>query len=411
MEGPREPLRGGRAVARRWRMHAGHDDAGMPHARPESIADAGADADADGASWGAVVMGRSSSERGRLLTLDGSRGEGGGQILRTALSLSLLTGRPFRLQHIRANREKPGLRPQHLTAVQAAAALCGAELRGAEAGSRDVTFRPGELVPRDAEFDVGTAGATALVLHTLHLPLALRAESAVRLSLIGGTFNTKAPSFPYLERTWAVAMRSIGLPVALAMPASGFYPIGGGRLEAWIEPGQPKPLVLTDRGALTRISGVAGVANLPGREIAERLRERAIDRLAERGIEAEITIAEWPSRGRGAAISLTAEHEGGPAASATFVGLGERGKPAARVADDAVDALLAHLDAPGAGAVDMFLADQLLLPLAFAEGRSIYSVAAIDAHLHTNAETIQAFLEREIRVEASPDGGGRVVVG
>lgn len=401
MEGPREPGRWGRLAARRWRMHARHDEASAPHERPRT----------GGTVREMVVMGRSSSGRERLLTLDGSQGEGGGQILRTALSLSLLTGRPFRLNHIRANRQSPGLRPQHLTAVLAAAALCDAELRGAEVGSRDLTFWPGAIVPRDAQFDIGTAGATALVLHTLHLPLALRSESAVRLILTGGTFNTKAPSFPYLERTWAGAMRSIGLPLAVAMPAAGFYPIGGGRLEAWIEPGTPRPLVCTDRGSLLRITGIAGVANLAGREIAERLRERALDRLAERGIEAEITLADWPSRGRGAALALTAGHEGGPATSATFVGLGERGKPAARVADEAVDELFAHLDAPGTGAIDPYLADQLLLPLSMAEGRSVYTVSAIDAHLRTNAETIRAFLDREIRVEESPDGGGRVVVG
>jgi RNA 3'-terminal phosphate cyclase (ATP) len=351
------------------------------------------------------------ADRERLVTLDGAHGEGGGQILRTALGLALLTGRPFRVHHIRANRQTPGLRPQHLTAVQAAAALCDAELRGAEVGSRDLTFRPRAFVPRDAEFDIGTAGATALVLHTLHLPLAMRAGSAVRLSLTGGTFNTKAPSFPYLLGTWAGAMRAIGLSVAVAMPAAGFYPIGGGRLEAWIEPGTPQPLVQTARGGLRRITGVAGSANLHGREVAERLRERAIDRLAERGLEAEIALADWPSRGRGAALSLTAEHDGGPATHATFVGLGERGKPAARVADEAVDELLAHLDAPGSGAIDEHLADQLLLPLALAEGRSVYTVAAIDAHVATNVATIRAFLDREIRVEPADDGGGRVVVG
>ena len=139
-------------------------------------------------------------------------GEGGGQILRTALTLSLLTGRPFRIVKVRANRDKPGLRPQHLTAVQAAAELGDAEVSGAEVGSRDLTFRPGPYTPRDLSFDIGTAGSTALVLQTLHLPLALRADRPVRLTLTGGTFNATAPSFPFLEATWRAHLAALGMP-------------------------------------------------------------------------------------------------------------------------------------------------------------------------------------------------------
>jgi RNA 3'-terminal phosphate cyclase (ATP) len=343
-----------------------------------------------------------------MVTLDGSHGEGGGQILRSALSLALLTGRPFRIEKIRANRDKPGLRPQHLMAVRAAAELGRAEVRGDAVGSRELTFRPGEIEPRDLSLDIGTAGATGLVLQTLHLPLALRADGPVRLTLTGGTFNDKAPSFPFLEGTWAPYLTALGLRVALAMPSAGFYPIGGGRLEAWIEPAAaPRAIAWTDRPALGRIRGAAGVANLPGRDIAERMRERAAARLAEAGLEAEITTLEWPSRGRGAAIALAAEH--GPLVS-TFVGLGQRGKPAEVVADEAAAELLAYEQA--AGAVDPHSADQLLLPLAFAEGRSVYTVSEVTEHLRTNARTIRAFLDRPIRIdEPTDDRPGRVVVG
>ncbi|MGE3819343.1 MAG: RNA 3'-terminal phosphate cyclase [Isosphaeraceae bacterium] len=337
--------------------------------------------------------------RPKLVTLDGSRGEGGGQILRTALTLSLLTGRPFRLVKVRANREKPGLRPQHLTAVKAAAELGNAEVTGGVVGSRDLTFRPGDCDARDLGIDVGTAGSTALVLQTLHLPLALRANSAVRVTLTGGTFNLKAPSFPFLHHTWRAHLATLGAPVALTMPSAGFYPRGGGMLDAWIEPATLRPISLIDRGTLVRIRGEAGVARLSS-EIAERLRDRAAARLAEAGIDVAVQIdpVEWDAPSPGAAIHLSAEFSAEGLAPATFVGLGERGKPAETVADEAVDELLAHLSAPSA-AVDPHSADQILIPLALAEGPSAYSVSEITEHLRTNVQTIQAFIDRPIRVE------------
>ncbi len=345
---------------------------------------------------------------GSLVELDGSTGEGGGQILRTALTLSLLTGRPFRIVRIRANRDKPGLRPQHLTAVESAAELCGAVVEGAALGARELTFRPAAYEPRDLDLDIGTAGSSALVLQTLHLPIALRAEQAVRLSLTGGTFNEKAPSYPFLAKTWCRHLASLGMPLALAMPKAGFYPRGGGRLEAWIEPATPKALTLLDRGALVRISGVAGVSNLQGRGIADRMQDRAADLLLELGLEAKIEEANWPGPGQGAAIALTAEFE---QVSATFVGLGARGKPASTVAEEAVEELLDYLDAPGAGAVDPHSADQLLLPLAMAKGRSVFTTSRATDHLRTNAQTLRAFLDRPIRIEESNDAPVRVIVG
>lgn len=348
-----------------------------------------------------------SSRPGKPLTLDGSHGEGGGQILRTALTLSLLTGRPFRIVRIRANRDRPGLRPQHLTALLAAAELGGARVSGASVGSRELSFQPAEYQARDLELDIGTAGATALVLQTLHLPLALRADGPVRVVLTGGTFNTKAPSWPFLATTWQAHLAALGAPVALSMPRAGFYPRGGGRLEAEIGPTALRPLTLDARGPLSRIVGAAGVARLaPG--IAGRMRDRALERLAETGVEAALDLIEWDAPSPGAAMYLTAEHAGAP--PATFVGLGERGKPAERVADEAVDELLAH-EAANQGAVDPHSADQLLIPLALAPGRSEYTVSAVTEHLRTNARTIRAFLDRAITIDEPADGRpGRVVV-
>lgn len=381
---------------RRWITHAAHETVATPHRVQHET-------------------GRERSKEGlravssRLITLDGSKGEGGGQILRTALTLSLLTGRPFRIIKIRANRDKPGLRPQHLKAVESAAELAGAEVRGAAIGARELTFQPGPYTPRDLSIDIGTAGATALVLQTLHLPLALSAEQPVRVTLTGGTFNTAAPSFPFLETTWRAHLAHLGAPIALAMPSAGFYPRGGGQLDAWIEPAELKAWTATNRGALVRIRGIAGVASLSP-DIASRMRDRAADRLAARGLPAEIDVATWPGRGQGAAISLTAEHAGGGPA-ATFVGLGERGKPAEVVADEAVAELLDFLDAPGNAAVDPHSADQILLPLALASGRSEYTVPVITEHLRTNIATIGAFLDRTISLEEpARDRPGRVVI-
>jgi RNA 3'-terminal phosphate cyclase (ATP) len=345
-----------------------------------------------------------------VVRLDGSRGEGGGQILRTALTLSLLTGRSFRIEKIRANREKPGLRPQHRTAVEAAAELGDARVVGAAVGSRELSFAPADYEPRDLTIDIGTAGATGLVLQTLHLPMALRTQGAARVALVGGTFNPKAPAYTFLEATWRGYLWAFGMPLSLTMPAAGFYPRGGGRLEAWIEPASPRPWIQVDRGPLRRIRVIAGVANLR-EEIAHRMRDRAIRRLEEVGLTAEVAIetVQWPSPGQGAALSLIAEHDG--AIPATFVGLGARGKPSEAVADEAVDQLLAFEAVAGA-AVDPHSADQILLPLAFATGRSEFTVSEVTEHLRTNVHTIGAFLDRSIIIE-EPEGEGqpaRVVI-
>jgi RNA 3'-terminal phosphate cyclase (ATP) len=385
---------------RRWIMHGSHPRVAAPHRvrlRPH----------VDPAPQREF---RTMSEPG-LVTLDGSKGEGGGQILRTALTLSLLTGRPLRMVKIRANRDKPGLRPQHATAVAAAAELggTGVTVIGGAVGSRELTFRPAADAPRDLRIDVGTAGSTALVLQTLHVAIALRADRPVRVTLLGGTFNRSAPSFPFLATTWRAHLAAVGAPIALTMPRAGFYPRGQGELDAWIEPAQLRALSLTDRGPLVKLRGTAAVAQLDPK-IAERMRSKALARLAARGLEAEIELSEWPTAPGvpGAALVLTAETATAP--PATFVGLGERGKPAEVVADEAVAELLAFLDHP-AGAVDPHSADQILLPLALAPGRSEYTVTAVTEHLRTNAATIAAFLDRTITIEEpAGDRPGRVVV-
>ncbi len=397
--------------SRRWRAHGAHgpDSTATPHRgiRPW--------AKATGRAELRVMAAETNDPQGepKPVRLDGSRGEGGGQILRTALTLALLTGRPFRMSKIRANRDKPGLRPQHRTAVDAAAELGHAHVIGASVGSRELTFRPAPYESRDLTIDIGTAGSTGLVLQTLHLPLALRASGPVRVVLAGGTFNPKAPAYLFLESTWRGYLAAFGMPMALTMPAAGFYPRGGGQLEAWIEPATPRAWVQTDRGPLRRVRGIAGVANLRD-DIARRMRDRAVDRLEAHGladgVDIEIELVQWSSPGQGAALSLTAEYDG-TTIPATFVGLGERGKPSEAVADEAVDQLLAFEAVPGA-AVDPHSADQVLLPLAFAPGRSEFTVSEVTEHLRTNVDTIAAFLDRSITIEAPEAEGrpGRVVI-
>jgi RNA 3'-terminal phosphate cyclase (ATP) len=191
------------------------------------------------------------------------------------------------------------LRPQHQKALEAATEVGEAKVTGGGVGARELAFSPGAYSPRALSIDIGTAGSTGLVLQTLHLPLALRSTASTVLELSGGTFNPKAPAFPFLDATWRGFMSAIGMPVALSMSAAGFYPRGGGRLEATIEPASPQPFTQTDRGVLERIHGTAGVANLSD-EIARRMRDRALARLRTHGLCAEIELVRWPSPGQGA---------------------------------------------------------------------------------------------------------------
>src|SRR5262249_55832943 len=171
-----------------------------------------------------------------VLEIDGSFGEGGGQILRTSLALSLITGKAFHLRNVRANREKPGLQSQHLMSVRASATVGAAETLGASRGSSDLEFRPGTVRPGNYRFDIGTAGATALVLHTLYLPLACCTATPSQLTLVGGTHVSKSPCFHFLATTWRHYLALMGLHVGLKMVQPGFYPRGGGIVEVQLRP-------------------------------------------------------------------------------------------------------------------------------------------------------------------------------
>jgi RNA 3'-terminal phosphate cyclase (ATP) len=346
----------------------------------------------------------------KRIEIDGSHGEGGGQVLRTSLALSLITGKPFRLFNVRAGREKPGLQPQHLMSVKAAAIVGNAQMRGASIGSSDLSFEPGEVRAGTYRFDIGTAGATGLVLHTIYLPLALRGRAASEITITGGTHVRTSPAFPFLGRTWQPYLERMGLTIRLTLERPGFYPRGGGEIRAVIPAcsGLKGVIILLPlrgaRGDEKRVSGVAGVAGLDA-GIAKRMARTARQALEKHGLVATISEEEWEG-GPGCAIALSLEAK--PVAS-TFCVAGERGKPAEAVAKQAVDELVAH-HAAGAP-VDLHSADQLLLPLSLAEGPSEYAVAEVTRHLTTNADVIRRFLEREIVIEGAEGSVGVVKVG
>src|SRR5687768_11762544 len=185
-----------------------------------------------------------------MITIDGSEGEGGGQVLRTSLSLSLVTGKPFRIEKIRANRSRPGVMRQHVTAVEAACAIGGAECEELAVGASTLTFTPGKVVPGEHLFAVGTAGSTSLVLQTI-LPVLMLAGGPSRLRLEGGTHNMQAPPFEFIERCFLPIVNRMGPQVSAKLVRHGFYPAGGGCVEVEIEPAaQLAQIELVERGAL-----------------------------------------------------------------------------------------------------------------------------------------------------------------
>jgi RNA 3'-terminal phosphate cyclase (ATP) len=337
--------------------------------------------------------------------LDGSLGEGGGQILRSSLALALLTGRPFHLRNVRARRSRPGLQPQHLMSVRAAATVGQAEVRGASLQSTDLVFEPGAVVPGKYDFHIGTAGATGLVLHTLYLPLAVGTAAPSELTLGGGTHVIVSPCFHFLDVTWRPYMELLGLRIGLQMRRPGFYPRGGGIVQADVQPCvRLNGLHLPERGPVTRVTGFSAVANLPD-EIAGRQARQAVKRLRRTRLEVDIREETWDA-GLGTVLALVLDTAPVPT---LFFGLGARGKRAERVADEAVDQVLAYLDAAPA-AVDAHSADQLVLPLALAEGPSSFSVAEVTSHLLTNVAVIRQFVDREIVCEGEEGGPGSVRV-
>jgi RNA 3'-terminal phosphate cyclase (ATP) len=334
-----------------------------------------------------------------MLVIDGSMGEGGGQVLRTSLALALVTGQPFRMHSIRARRSKPGLLHQHLTAVRAAAAVGGADVHGDALGSSSLVFAPGRMVPGRHEFDVGTAGSATLVLQAI-LPALLAASEPSTVTVAGGTHNPHAPPCDFLAQSFLPLLGRMGPRVEAKLERYGFFPAGGGRVTVRVEPaGRLVPLDVLERGALRARRARALLASLP-RSIAER--ELAMVGGHPGWEEAERAAIEVPARGPGNVLLLEFECEG---LTLVVTGFGELGVRAEAVAAQALEAADRWLESQAAA--DEHLADQLLVPLAVAGG-SFTAPAPLSRHAVTNLEVLRRFVD--VDAEVVPAGPGSLCV-
>ena len=323
-----------------------------------------------------------------MQTIDGSIGEGGGQILRSALALSLCTGKPFRILNIRRARARPGLQPQHLAAVKAAADVADASTSGADLGSSELTFEPRRRRTGRYCFAIGTAGSTTLVLQTV-LPALLTADGPSELEVEGGTHNPQAPTYDFIARSYLPIVGRMGPGVQSELLRAGFYPAGGGRLRVRIEPSSPlAPFELETRGAVRSLRAEILLCKLPA-HIAQReaaVLEAALPELSESVVIRRIDN----SLSAGNVVSLFCESE---SLTEVFTACGQRGVPAERVAGEAVAATRAYLaaDVP----VGPYLADQLLLPLGLAGAGSFVTMQPT-RHTLTNIAIIEQMLDLTI---------------
>src|SRR3954471_21081142 len=330
-------------------------------------------------------------------TIDGSRGEGGGQVLRTSLALSMITGTPVRITNIRARRAKPGLMRQHLTAVQAAAGISNARFEGAAVGSKEIFFTPSAVTPGDHRFAIGTAGSTTLILQTV-LPALILASGPSRLILEGGTHNPMAPPFEFLHRAFLPLMRRMGPSVDVTLERAGFYPAGGGRLSVTVNPvGHLQGFDLLERGELRNRRGTVLIANLPI-HIADREMKKLGELTSWDATSFEVRHID--SAGPGNAVLLELECEN---VTEVFTAFGEVGVSAEAVVEKAVREMRSYLktDVP----VGEHLTDQLLLPLALA-GAGSYRTLPLSLHARTQMELIPEFLDVRIGGEEEGDGRG-----
>jgi RNA 3'-terminal phosphate cyclase (ATP) len=344
------------------------------------------------------------------IRLDGSYGEGGGQILRTALSLSVALRRGVRLENIRAKRPKPGLRPQHLMAVRAAAQISGAVVEGDSIGSRELLFVPQHPPAIGAyTFDVGateaggSAGAVSLVFQTVFLPLSL-ADAPSDVTLIGGTHVPWSPPFHYLAHVFLPSVAPLGLRAHLQLEQWGWYPKGGGIVRARIWPRQASPAAEawgetgSRRGRVLRVWGISAASNLP-EHVIERQAAQAREALRKAGLRAEIEETAAPASGIGTVVFLAAEYENGIGG---FTAYGALRKPAEKVADEAVrDLAKFHASKT---MVDVHLADQMLLPIVMCGAEASFTTPTTTAHLTTNAWAIEQFLGPLVQIEPHERG-------
>lgn len=332
-----------------------------------------------------------------MLHLDGSFGEGGGQILRTALCCSMITATPFRIDRIRARRSKPGLLRQHLACVRAAEAISGARVEGAHLGSTAITFTPGPLQGGEHAFAIGSAGSTTLVAQTI-MPALCFAPAASRVRISGGTHNQSSPPFPFLDLAFLPLVRRIGFDITARLIRPGFYPAGGGEIEIAVTPAQPRGrLDLELPGPVTARRVEAVVANLPF-DVAEREVATALAILKAAPSHGR-ALTETRADGHGNVLTVAIEREH---VTEVFTGFGEKGRSAESVASGAAVDAMRWLEADVA--FGEHLADQLLLPMALAAGGA-FTTLAPSQHTLTNIAVIEKFLPVEFAFEQL--GGNR----
>lgn len=324
-----------------------------------------------------------------MIEIDGSFGEGGGQILRTALSLSSLFLKPFRIFNIRKGRKTPGLMPQHLTCVRAMQLISDAEVAGDKIGSSVLVFKPKSVKAGEFFFDIGTAGSTSLVLQTI-VPSLIFSSEKTSVILKGGTHVPFSPSFDYIAEVFAPVLGKMGIRIELKIESYGFYPKGGGKIRVDIFPAKDiKPLRVTERGAIVMIKGYSGTGNLP-LSIAERQKSAAIKKIQTEIKDlmqpVDIEILNVSSPGQGTFIYLHTETE---KAIAGFTSLGERGKKAEAVGEEAAGEFSEYYFTDVA--FDRHLPDQIVLYLSMSKEESIFTTSCITQHLMTNLWVIGLF--------------------
>ncbi|HII41302.1 MAG TPA: RNA 3'-terminal phosphate cyclase [Thermoplasmata archaeon] len=334
-----------------------------------------------------------------MIEIDGSHGEGGGQLLRIAVALSAVTHRPVTVNRIREGRPNPGLAAQHVTALHAVAELASAQVSGLEVGSSRVVFEPGELRGGDHAFDVGTAGSVTLVLQAC-LPVAFAANEATRLRIVGGTDVQWSPPLDYFARVFLPLIRRVGGQADLLSHRRGYYPRGGGEVEIVVQPTAVwSPLVISDAGAVEHVRGIAHASNLPA-DIPRRMKQaatRGLHGISDVKIEERVYPGE-DAVGQGGAVVLWVEREHALLGASA---LAERGKSSERVGEEAAAALEAEIHVNAT--VDIHAADQVVAYLALADRASSFLVREVSPHLRTMAWLIPQFLGRTIEFQSIGD--------
>ncbi|MFP4005316.1 MAG: RNA 3'-terminal phosphate cyclase [Candidatus Hadarchaeia archaeon] len=343
-----------------------------------------------------------------MLEIDGSRGEGGGSVLRFSLALSAVNKEPIKVSNIRAGRSNPGLGNQHLAAVRGLKELTNAEVKGDRKGSREITFKPRSIQGGKIEVEIGTAGSTTLILQALMIP-ACFANETVRFEITGGTDNPFAPPIDYLKNVTLPLLRTMRLRGEVRLIRRGHYPKGGGKIEGEIEPNREfENLKLTDPGEVASIYGRSHCVKLPG-HIANRQAKAAREVLKREGYEADIEEefykkSEDPHLSPGTGIVLWARTEKGAIIGSSS--LGEKGKPAEEVGKEAAEDLIKQVKT--GYSFDRYMTDQIIPYLGLAKGNSKITSSEITLHATTNARLVEKILDAEIKVEGSVGEPGEI---